>query len=74
MLSTARKLARSAHRPRQSDLRRAVSTAYYALFEFWRTSVLIFWLELGKLETIRAGATFIARLITGSRKVRVVRS
>jgi uncharacterized protein (UPF0332 family) len=34
LLSTARKLARSASRPRQTDLTRAVSTAYYALFGF----------------------------------------
>jgi uncharacterized protein (UPF0332 family) len=34
LLSTARKLARSANRPRQTDLKRAVSTAYYAIFNF----------------------------------------
>lgn len=33
MIATARKLARSSpRRPRQADLKRAVSTAYYALF------------------------------------------
>jgi uncharacterized protein (UPF0332 family) len=34
LLATARKLARSEYRPRQADLKRAVSTAYYALFHF----------------------------------------
>jgi uncharacterized protein (UPF0332 family) len=34
VLVTARKLSRSASRPRQADLKRAVSTAYYALFGF----------------------------------------
>jgi hypothetical protein len=34
VLSTAPKLARSATRPRQTDLKRAVSTAYYAIFNF----------------------------------------
>jgi hypothetical protein len=34
VLTTARKLSRSANRPRQADLKRAVSTAYYALFNF----------------------------------------
>jgi len=34
LLATARKLARSANRPRQADLKRAVSTTYYALFGF----------------------------------------
>ena len=34
LLTTARKLTRSADKPRQSDLKRAVSTAYYAMFNF----------------------------------------
>jgi uncharacterized protein (UPF0332 family) len=34
VLTTARKLARSASKPRQADLKRAVSTAYYAVFNF----------------------------------------
>ena len=34
MLDTARRLTRSAHKPRQTDLKRAVSTAYYAMFNF----------------------------------------
>jgi uncharacterized protein (UPF0332 family) len=34
VLTTARKLSASARRPRQADLKRAVSTAYYALFGF----------------------------------------
>ncbi|MBB5518073.1 hypothetical protein [Amphiplicatus metriothermophilus] len=32
LLQTARKLARSRGKPRQSDLRRAISTTYYAAF------------------------------------------
>jgi uncharacterized protein (UPF0332 family) len=34
VLTTARKLSRSSYKPRQADLKRAVSTAYYALFHF----------------------------------------
>jgi len=34
LLDTARKLTRSANKPRQTDLKRAVSTAYYAMFNF----------------------------------------
>jgi uncharacterized protein (UPF0332 family) len=34
VLTTARKLSRSAYRPRQADLKRSISTAYYAIFNF----------------------------------------
>jgi len=34
LLDTARKLTRSASKPRQTDLKRAVSTTYYAMFNF----------------------------------------
>ena len=33
-METARKLTRSASKPRQTDLKRAVSTTYYAMFNF----------------------------------------
>ncbi len=32
LIKTARRLARGSRRPRQSDLKRALSTAYYAMF------------------------------------------
>ena len=52
MLAAARKLARSASRPRQADLKRAVSTAYYALFHFLAKECADLLVGTGKARTL----------------------